>query len=353
MTQPIRVAGMDPGTSSLDVLILEDGAVGEQCRFTPEQMQVDPALPVRWLTERGPFDLIAGPSGYGLPLVRAADCTPRDLALMTLVRPDERGPDDSRRQGVLGFSSLLRELIASKLPVIFLPGVIHLPTVPAHRKVNRIDMGTADKLCVAALALMQRPPKLRIEYPSYHGCVIELGSVFSACMVLSGGQIVDGLGGTSGPTGWRSSGAWDGELAYLLSPLHKRDLFAGGAAFIPDAVIGRRMFRESLVKAVSGLRSVTRFDEVVLSGRLLESEPSLVEELAADLSLTTRVVVLESLPGAWVKHAAQGAALLADGLAGGQSASLVEHLALRAASGTVLDSIVHPRVEESDFVPLA
>jgi predicted butyrate kinase (DUF1464 family) len=343
MAQPLRVAGADPGTSSLDVLILEDGAVGEQCRFTPEQLQADPSAPVRWLTERIPFHLIAGPSGYGLPLVRAADCTDRDLALMTLVRPDERGPDYARRQGVLGFSSLLRELLASQLPVIFLPGVIHLPTVPPHRKINRIDLGTADKLCVAALALAQRTRKLGIDYPSYHGCVLELGSVFTACIVLSGGQIVDGLGGTSGPPGWRGGGAWDGELAYLLSPLQKRDLFVGGSASVSDGALGRRMFREALVKAVSSLRSVTRFEEVVLSGRLLETEPELVEEVAADLSLIVRVVYLESLPGAWVKHAAQGAALLADGLAGGRHAPLVEHLAIKVANGTVLDWVCHRR----------
>lgn len=343
MAQPLRVAGTDPGSSSLDVLILEDGAVSEQCRFTPDQLQADPALPVRWLAERGPFALIAGPSGYGLPLVRAADCTERDLALMTLVRPDERGPDDARRQGVLGFSSLLRELLASNLPVIFLPGVIHLPTVLAHRKINRIDLGTADKLCVAALALAQRTRKLGLTFSAYHGCVVELGSVFTACLMLSGGRLVDGLGGTSGPIGHRGSGAWDGELAYLLSPLQKRDLFAGGVASVPDATLGRLMFRESLVKAVAGLRSLSRMEEVVFSGRLLEAEPDLAEEVANDFSLLGPAIFLEPLPGAWVKHAAQGAAILADGLAGGRYAPLVEHLRLKEASGTVLDWICHSR----------
>ncbi len=339
MAASIRVAGTDPGSSSLDVVILEDGVVGEQCRFTPQELQADPALPVRWLSERGPFHLIAGPSGYGLPLVRRADCTERDLALMTLVRPDERGPDDAGRQGVLGFSSLLRALRASDLPIVFLPGVMHLPTVPAHRKINRIDLGTADKLCVAALALAQRTRKLDIEWSAYHGCVVELGSAFTACLVLNGGRIVDGLGGTSGPPGWRGCGAWDGELAYLLSPLQKRDLFAGGVASIPDAAMARQLFRESLRKAVAGLRAVTKFEEVVLSGRLLESEPDLVEQVALDLGLLAPVLVLEPLLGAWVKHAAQGAALLADGLAGGRWAPMVEHLALQAASGTVLDRL--------------
>jgi predicted butyrate kinase (DUF1464 family) len=343
MAHPLRVAGADPGTSSLDLLILEDGTAGDQCRFTPDQLQADPTAPVRWLNERGPFDLIAGPSGYGLPLVRAADCTERDLALMTLIRPDERGPDDPRRQGVLGFSSLLRELRKSKLPIVFLPGVIHLPTVPAHRKINRIDLGTADKLCVAALALAQRPLRLGVELGAYHGCVVELGSAFTACLVLSGGRVVDGLGGTSGPPGWRGGGAWDGELAYLLSPLQKRDLFAGGVASVPDTAAGRQMFREALVKAVAGLQAVTKFDEVVLSGRLLESEPQLAEQVALDLSRLARVMMLESLPGAWVKHAAQGAAILADGIAGGKYAPLVEHLELKTSSGTVLDWLHHPR----------
>ena len=49
---------------------------------------------------------------------------------------------------------------------------------------------------------------------------------------------------------------------------------------------------------------------------------------------------------AWVKQAAQGAALLADGLAGGRLAGLVDHLRLREAGGTCLDGLVHPRAAQ-------
>jgi predicted butyrate kinase (DUF1464 family) len=327
----IRVAGADPGTSSLDLLVLEDGAALDQCRFAPDQLRSDPSLPVRWLRERGPFDGIAGPSGYGLPLRHAADCTEVELALLSLVRPDDGG----RGQGVLGFSAVVRALRDAGLPVVFLPGVIHLPTVPSHRKLNRIDLGTADKVCVAALALASGHQE---------ACVIELGSAFTACVVLRGGQIVDGVGGTSGPCGWQSGGAWDGELAYLLGPLAKRDLFAGGALAMGDE--GRACFRESLVRTVAGLQAVTPFADLLLSGRLLEREPELAENVKADLARFGRVISLESLPGAWVKHAAQGAAVLADGLAGGRHAALVEQLALRQAAGTVLDWIRHPRAAE-------
>jgi predicted butyrate kinase (DUF1464 family) len=340
----LRVAGTDPGTSSLDVLILEDGRVVDQERFSPQQLQADAALPVRWLEERGPLDLVAGPSGYGLPLVRARDCTERDRTLMTLLRPDERA--DEGRRGVIGFASLVRALCASPLPVVFLPGVIHLNTVPAHRKLNRIDLGTSDKLCVAALALAQRTVALGVDFAEYSACVVELGSAFTACLVLRGGQLVDGLGGTSGAFGWASGGAWDGEAAYLLSPLSKRDLFMGGAAGGAGSPSLRRRFVESVLQTVGGLRAVTPFAEVVLSGRLLEIDPILAGEVEKFLGSIAPTVRLESLPGAWVKHAAQGAALVAEGLAGGRWAPLVAGLRLREASGTALDGLRYPRAAE-------
>src|SRR5262245_56392669 len=299
-----RVAGCDPGTSSLDLLTLTDGAVAEQVRFPGDELRADPAAPVRWLRDRGPFDLIAGPSGYGLPLVRAADGTERHLDLMTLVRRDERGRDG----GVLGFRRLLRELCAANLPVVFLPGVVHLPTVPPWRKLNRIDLGTADKLCAAALALADDPAPDGV-------CVVELGSAFSAAVVAVDGRVVDGVGGTSGPPGWQGGGAWDGEAAYLLSPLSKGDLFAGGAAAVPDAETGRAWCRAALVKAVAGLMVTTPFARILTSGRLREHQPELVAAAEADLGRLAPVAAVRPLPGAWVKESAQGAALLADGLA--------------------------------------
>jgi predicted butyrate kinase (DUF1464 family) len=334
MSRRLRVAGCDPGTSSLDVLVLEDGNVGLQVRFPAEQLRAEPALPVAWLRDHGPFDLIAGPSGYGLPLIAARDCTPRDLELMSLVRPEERGSN----QGVAGFSALLRELIASGLPIIFLPGVIHLDAVPAHRKLNALDLGTPDKVSVATLSLALEPQR-------GSACVVELGSAFTGCVVLADGRIVAGVGGTSGPLGATSGGAWDGEAAYLLGPLTKDDLFHGGLADLPPDV-GPLAFRESLLLTVAGLAAVHRFARIVLSGRLLETHQDLVAQVEADLSALAPVERLGTLPGAWVKHAAQGAAVIADGLSGGKYAATVDRLGLRACRGTVLDHLAAVRVQE-------
>jgi predicted butyrate kinase (DUF1464 family) len=327
----VRVAGCDPGTSSLDVLVLDDGRVGPQVRFPPDDLRDDPALPVRWLRDHGPFDLVAGPSGYGLPLVAARDCTPRDLDLLALVRTDERGS----AQGVAGFSALVRELVASGLPVVFLPGVIHLDAVPDHRKVNAIDLGTPDKVSVAALALALEPGRA-------DACVVELGSAFTACIVLEQGRIVAGVGGTSGPLGGTSGGAWDGEVAYLRGNLCKSDLFRGGLSDLP-AEIGASALREALVRTVAGLAAVHRFPRIVLSGRLLETRPDLAALVETDLAALAAVDHLGSLAGAWVKHAAQGAAILADGLAGGAHATTVARLGVRTCRGTVLDHLSPPR----------
>ena len=296
-----------------------------QERFAPQDLQADPALPLTWLRQHGPFDLIAGPSGYGLPLLRSSQCRQRDFDLMALVRPDERG----QAGGVTGFCSLLRNLAASPLPLIFLPGVIHLPTVPAQRKINRIDLGTADKVCVAALALARRASRV-FPWPAITAAWWSWDRRLPPVWCSAAGRIVAGLGGSLGPPGWSSCGAWDGELAYLLSPLAKRDLFVGGAGSSPIPSRPGCGFGEELLRAVAGLRGVTDFDEIVLSGRLLESEPQVSAQVEADLDKLRPVSRLSSLPRAWVKHAAQGAALLADGLAGGRYLPLIEHLQLCA-----------------------
>ena len=318
----VRVVGTDPGTSSLDLLLLEDGAVAGQARLTPEALRDDPGRLVATLRGWGKIDLVAGPSGYGLPLVRGEAITERELDLMALVRPDERGAD----VGVVGFRGWVRALLGWGLPTVFLPGGVHLPTIPAHRKVNAIDLGTADKVAVVALALrMCDSPPAEATF-----AVVEVGSAFTAVLVVQGGGLVDAAAGTRGPIGVRSGGAWDGEMACWRSPLSKADLFRGGLEDLGDE--GPAAFRESLVKHVAALQAVTPFGRIYLSGARADLAEGVLDRFGT-------VAALPALPGAWVKHAAQGAALLADGLAGGRHADLVASLQLHRAAGTALDGL--------------
>src|SRR4029077_6126312 len=108
----------------------------------------------------------------------------------------------------------------SGAPLIFLPGGLHLPTIPAHRKAGAVDVGTADKVAVAALALWFDAAKSG-DFARSRFAAGEIGSAFSAILVVDRGRLVDAAAGTRGPLGLQSGGCWDGELAYWHSPLSK------------------------------------------------------------------------------------------------------------------------------------
>jgi predicted butyrate kinase (DUF1464 family) len=309
---------------------LEDGRVVDQKRFRPADLQAEPQDLAAVLSSWRPIDLIAGPSGYGLPLVRGEALTEDDLDQMSLIRTDERG----QSSGVIGFRSWVRELVKTGLPVVFLPGGFHLPTIPDHRKVNSVDLGTADKVAVAALALwFDSQQSGAFDRSTF--AVIEIGSAFTAVLVVQNGRLVDAAAGTRGPIGVCSGGAWDGETAYWKSPLTKRDLFRGGLEDL--GTLGPEAFRESLRKHTAGLQAVTPFARIYLSGEAL-NRPDVAGMASEALARLGSIESLPSLPGAWVKHAAQGSALLADALAGGQFGVLAESLEIRQARGSILDA---------------
>ena len=353
-----RVAGVDPGTVSFDLCVLQDGEPVLEQVFETGSLSEDSGPLLNALASHGPYDLVYGPSGYGLPLVVAADVGERELAEMVLVRPDEASVDT----GVGGMRSLLRALARSGLPVVFGPGVIHLPSVPSHRKYNRIDLGTADKVCAAAYAIVDQAARRAIAPRETALVLLELGGAFSAALAIADGQIVDGMGGSSGPLGVRAAGALDGELAYLLAPrLRKRTLFTGGALdptgageltdlsalwSSPAHAEGWTALLEAAAKAARALIVSTMTPhEIVVSGRLARL-PELVAAL--DTLLSDIAPVLALVPGR-ASAAAYGAALLADGLADGSHADLVRTLTLRESSGTALD---HLRVAGSDSICL-
>ena len=343
----VDLCGLDEGRVFLDLSIP-----------TPEALASPSRIP-DLLEQAAPIDLVVGPSGYGLPLTLARDLTDADLRLAFLAAEGEPG-------GIGGLRALMRALARVSMPVMLTPGVIHFATVPAHRKVNRVDMGTADKVCAVALALRQLTRKRRggsLEpssdppYSEVSFILLELGGAFSAAVAVDGGRIVDGVGGSSGPLGMRASGALDGEVAFLAGTVTKGLVFSGGA----DAVAGRpgisaealaastsladrvawEAYMESAAKAVAALAvAVPQAHDVVLSGRGARSA-RVRAELAHRLLGVVDGVAVHVLDGfaTTASQAAQGAALIADGLSGGPSTTLVERLDVRGATGTSLDHL--------------
>jgi len=110
----------------------------------------------------------------------------------------------------------------------------------------------------------------------------------------------------------------------------------------PTAKTAWFAFMEGVVKTVAMLLvSAPSAREVVLSGRVAAIERVQVD-LARRLSTVAPRVAVQHLRGfaRTAKQGAQGAALVADGLAGGPEDELVSTMGIRRASGTVLDHLI-------------
>jgi predicted butyrate kinase (DUF1464 family) len=343
-----RVIGIDPGTISIDICGLDQGRVFLDESLPTSDALRDPAAFIERLTAHRPVDLIAGPSGYGLPCVSGRDLTDIDLRLAFLAADGESG-------GIGGLRALARALARSDLPVVFTPGVIHLTSVPAHRKVNRVDMGTADKVCAAALAVREQSERRGCALSETAFVLLELGGAFTAAIAVDGGRIVDGIGGSSGPIGRHAAGALDGEVAFLAGRIVKSTIFSGGAFAVagdsdietllhstsPQHRMAWDAYIEGAIKAVMTLcASTPDAPELILSGRVARA-PGVREELARRLASVRGSMSVEMLTGSTTTamQAAHGAALVADGLAGGSQAELVDVLGVQQACGTVLDHL--------------
>src|SRR2546427_3960363 len=349
-----RVIGIDPGTVSIDLCGLDDGHLFLDRSWPTAEALADPAPFVAELEAAGPLDVVVGPSGYGVPITRVQDITEEALRLAFLAAPGETG-------GIGGLRGGVRALARGALPGVLTPGVVHLPTVPAHRKVNRVDMGTAEKVCAVALAVSEQARRFGSPLSKVSFVLLELGGAFTAAVAVAAGRIVDGVGGSAGPLGFRAAGALDGEVAYLAGEVSKALLFRGGAATIAGwdettaspqrparpATAAEQVARDALVESavktsVALGTAVPSPKEFPLPRRIAHIEP-LAHAIRERLEAFAPTRLLEGFART-AKEEAQGATLIADGLAGGANREMVERLAIREARGSVLDHLyVVPR----------
>ena len=303
------------------------------------------------VTSAFPLDMVVGPSGYGLPLTPIKDITERELTLMV--------PDDKSIPLYDGIRMVIRLMKSKGFPVYFTPGVIHLTTVPAYRKANKMDMGTADKVCCVALAIRDQAELYGIDYNKTSFILAEIGYAFNAVIGVEGGKIVDGWGGTSGGPGFITLGGMDSELAVRLGSFPGIVLFSGGAKDVsgqddltPEELAKEHdkypeawnMLLESIVKGVAAITvAVEKPTEILLSGRL-SGIPEIAEALTARLSQLGRVRKVRRQASV-AKEAAEGAYIIGEGLLGGKYKGIVDSLALRQATGTMFDHILLKGIE--------
>ena len=370
----MRALGVDPGTGSMDLLLLDD----EEVRVIYEESIPRPEITrdphvliekIEALDREYGVDSIAAPSGYGVPFIRDASLE-EYIAEATFVHED----DLARSHQIHGLRRVMLEVSKRWSNVYYTPGVIHLPTVPGFRKANKIDMGTADKVFTVAAALYSEVDLLGVPVGDASFIVVEAGLAYTSAIAVEAGRIVDGVGGTSGGPGFLGLGAMDAELAYALAGIEPRfprhRLFQGGASYYagissleelggkaamgdPHAAEAVRMLAEAVVKDVFQLLPVftTLPRRIYVSGRLFRTtgiSGVLVRELERALGKLGEQLEIRSVPrlGRITKEGATGAALLASGYAGGRFSWIVEALHLRESRGSIFDYILLPGVPE-------
>ncbi len=367
-----RAMGIDPGTASFDLVVVEGPRVVWEESIPSDKIASDPMLLVEAVEKAGQVDLIAGPSGYGTPITyndEIRDPVGFALKILLLTRPEDIEEGIARGEvGIYVYRALAEAVKAfwtEKLPVCYIPGVIHLPTVPRHRKINKLDMGTADKLAVTHLAIHDYAETHGVDYDEASFILVEMGYGYNAVIGVKNGVIVDGYGGTLVPIGGLTIGPIDAELAVLGRRWRRSDVFHGGLHEIcrsttieealekiegGDKLCGEayEAMIENLVKTVLMVKySVGAPKEIVLSGRYTRNKRVLGDAMdRLEEILPTRRI--NPLPGARIsKEAGQGYAIVAEGLAGGYFNRLVRHTRIMEAGGTVLDWVHHPNLLEA------
>jgi len=366
----VRALGIDPGTKSFDLVVIDGPKVIYELSIETIKVARNPKVLIDAIESVGDVDIIVGPSGYGTPVVCNEDIIDAErFAIEILLLSSKEDISEGVKRGELGMAvydalaKIVKYLWRSKYRVCYIPSVILLPTVPLHRKINRIDMGTADKLAVTALAIYDESRRLGIRYDETKFILVELGFGYNAVIAVDGGKVVDGYGGTLTRMGFMTIGAIDAEVVVAGRFWRRSDVFYGGVSTLCNehnlekalerasidelCSAGFTSMMESIEHHVRGmLASVKDPHEIIVSGRLSRI-PKIYDDLRRRLSDAAPIVRIRGLDGARLsKEAAQGYAILGEGIAGGYFKDLVEIMEIMIAKGTTLSWVYHPRVME-------
>jgi len=366
----VKAIGIDSGTKTMDIFGFDDkdGSIIIDKAIPRDQITKGSKLVLEKLREVqnrvGKIDAIVGPSGYGMQLKRAQEASEEEIAEATFATE----ADIKRRLRIIGLRELMLLLRkADDLNTYFTQGVIHLTTVPKYRKANKIDMGTSDKVLSVVLAAKNQAERLKIPYAETSFILVEIGFGYTSAIAVKDGQIIDAMAGTAGFPSFLGSGFFDSEVAYAIAnatdDFSKQMLFAGGVAsfakidvtkpleeFVKKAHLdsqtkeGYKMMLESVVKDVASLLPSVIPREIILSGRFVRI-PQFLSDVKDSFSkffnptgVNVEVIVLETRAKV-TKQAAEGAAIFANGLAGGKYKLLVEAMKLRESEGSVFSNL--------------
>jgi len=316
----MTVLGIDPGTNRWSFAFMKEGKITKEDSIDTDKIKERPEIALN-LAKKA--DMVVAPSGYGLPLKRVSELDDKDFHKLLLKKENETT--------IVGLENVLRLFKENDIPAYVIPSVKHLDSVPDFRKVNKIDMGTPDKLCSATFGILDQSNRLGIDYAETFFVLCELGSAFNAFLAVEAGQIVDGIGGTMASSGSQAHGALDGEICYLMGGIGKDTLYKGGMDFL-DEDLAMAYFFDGVLKDINRVMISTKPLEILVSG---QKGKEVFDHLK---SMIHEVIPVRQLGGERkASNSSIGAVIIASGLAGEKYGDLVEHMGLRNAGGSIFD----------------
>lgn len=321
----MKTLGIDPGTKNYSFFLLDENKNKENKEIitSTEKINNNPEYVLKIIEKFKP-DAVSVPSGYGLAPKKVMDLSEEDFYRISLKKT---------RSSSIGVRKILRLLIENKVNSYVLPSVKHLPTVEEYKKINKIDMGTPDKVSSAVYALSQYE-----DYKKTSFLLAEIGSAFNAFIEVKNGRIVDGIGGSNASSGFISGGGIDAEIFYLRGK--KENKFSGGVSSIIGKYVKPEIFFKNPEKYKNGdiaykyfingiMKDISGFnpDKVIVSGRVSKY---VHREIQKKFS-TKLIETIKASP------ASIGAAMTVNGLCKGRFKELIKWMKLDEASGDIFD----------------
>lgn len=360
--------GIDPGSKTMDICMLCDGKVCYEKSYETMEIALKPYLLVEEIAKLSEkADLIALPSGYGVE-VTSINSIPNDVfeewyytfILATrksdILKAMEKGVVGARVYYAMAESAkAIRDM---NIPGVFIPGIINLPTIPVFRKLNKVDMGTADKLSVVVLGIEEMAEERNGDYSRVNYIHVEAGFGYASIVAVKEGKITDAYGGTTTPgPAFLTAGSLDLEVVQAVERFDKIHVFTTGCSQMlqlqdldlwikmveegdEKAAICYEAFVESIVKSVYSLLYAVRSPQAILLSGRFSRYKLFLESLSSRLSNIATVRKMRGLKAGIAKETAQGYAVVADGLSGGIYSELVRHVEIPWSSGSSLDYIL-------------
>lgn len=226
----------------------------------------------------------------------------------------EVGVDQGNQSWGVQLKDFLITISTMNLRSYCIPAVAYIDSIPAYRKLNRADMGSAGNMS-AITTILSRMREREAAWSEMRFLYLEVGHASKSIVVVEDGRIINGIGTQ--------------EHMYRGNWLDMRE----------RETVVEEAFWEGLTQDLAGLMAIHHFEDIVVREQSAAQEDirrkdEVIDRLGEQYQLYTFPAHKSKEEGYDI---AIGAALIAEGLANdGPLAEVIERLHIREASGNRL-----------------